>query len=369
MPVPFIDLQIQYKTIRREVLKVLGRVADSQKFILGDNGRLLEQKIARYIGVEHAVGVASGSDALYLSLVALGVGTGDEVITTPFTFFATASAISRTGAKPVFVDVSPETFNLDVSKIEAAITRKTKAILPVHLFGLPCEMDAVLQITKRRRLFVIEDAAQSFGAAYHRKQTGSMGDAGCLSFYPTKNLGGAGDGGMVVTRSKELAEKIRLFRNHGSKDKYHHQTIGINSRLDELQAAWLLVKMEYIDRWNQARRKHAADYDKAFKGLSVQTPFIPKNCVSNYHLYSIQTERRNELSRHLNEKGVGNGVYYPLPLHLQPCYRSLGYRKGDFPMSERVSSRILSLPMYAELTPRQKKETIAAVRSFFKQKS
>ena len=366
MPVPFIDLKPQHKAIRQEVLKALGVIADSQRFVLGENGRRLEEAIASYLGVEHAVGVASGSDALYLSLLALGVGEGDEVVTTPFTFFATAGSITRTGAKPVFCDIDSVTYNIDPAKLESKLTRRTKAIIPVHLFGLSCDMKHILQIAKRYKLSVVEDAAQSFGATYQGKQTGSFGDTGCLSFYPTKNLGGAGDGGMVVTRSKKLADKMRLLRNHGSDRKYHHDLVGVNSRLDELQAAWLLIKMKRIDRWNALRRKHAADYDRGFEGLPVQAPHIPKNCISNHHLYSIQTDRRDELSRYLDSRGIGNGVYYPLGLHLQKCYRSLGYRKGDFPVTERVSDRILSLPMYPELTARHKAEVIGAMRTFFK---
>ena len=366
MAVPFIDLVSQHKTIRGDVLKTLNQVTTSQKFILGSYGRLLEEKIARYIGVRHAIGMASGSDALFLTLLALGVGEGDEVITTPFTFFATASSISRTGARIVFCDIDPKTYNLDPTKIEAVITPRTKAILPVHLFGLPCDMDAILSIAKCHRLFVVEDAAQSFGATYRKKQTGSFGDAGCFSFYPTKNLGGAGDGGMVVTNSKEIAHRLRLLRNHGQARKYYHEIIGINSRLDELQAAWLLVKIKYIDRWNEARRKHAAQYNEAFRDLPLKTPHIPKDSVSNYHLYSIQTERRDELSRYLTKSRIGNEVYYPLGLHLQPCFRSLGYHQGDFPLTERVTQEILSLPMYPELNAKHKKETIQAVRAFFK---
>ncbi len=365
MPVPFIDLLPQHKTLRKDVLRAINAIADTQRFVLGENGRRLEEKIASYIGVGHAVGVASGSDALYLSLLALGIGEGDEVITTPFTFFATAGAVSRTGATPVFCDIDAATYNLDPSKIEAMLTRRTKAIIPVHLFGLPCDMTEMMRLAKRYRLKIIEDAAQSFGSTYHGEQTGSFGDASCLSFYPTKNLGGAGDGGMVVTRSKELADKLKLLRNHGSEKKYHHDLVGVNSRLDELQAAWLLIKMKHIDKWNAARRKHAAEYDKAFEKLPLDLPHIPKGCVTNRHLYSIQTEHRDALSHHLDQKGIGNGVYYPLALHLQPCYRSLGYKKGDFPVAERATQRILSLPMYAEMTPGQVKAVIGAVRSFF----
>lgn len=368
MAVPFIHLQPQHKSIRREVLKTLTRIADSQRFILGEYGSRLEQEMARYVGVPHAVGVASGSDALYLSLLALGVGPGDEVLTTPFTFFASAGSISRVGATPVFCDIDAKTFNLDVSGLEDRITSRTKAILPVHLFGLPCDMDAIQKIAKRHDLFVIEDAAQSLGARYKGKQTGSFGITGCFSFYPTKNLGAAGDGGMVVTRSAALAEKLRLLRNHGSRHKYHHEMIGVNSRLDEIQAAWVSIKLKRIDLWNTQRARHAAAYDQAFKNLPLQTPISTKGFDSNHHLYTLQCERRTELARHLDREGIGNGVYYPLPLHLQPCHRSLNYREGDLPVSEAVSQKVLSLPMYAELSSRDRDKVIRAVRKFFGQR-
>ena len=365
MPVPFINLHAQHRSIRREVFKTLARIADSQRFVLGDFGRVLEKKMADYTAAPYAIGVASGSDALFLSLLALGVGAGDEVITTPFTFFASAGSITRTGAKAVFCDIDPAHYNIDAGLIESKITRRTKAILPVHLFGLPCDMDAIGRIARKHNLFVVEDAAQSFGSYFHGQPTGSFGDTGCFSFYPTKNLGGAGDAGMVVTRSKTIARKIRLLRNHGSEKKYHHVTVGMNSRLDEIQAAWLLVKLKHLERWNARRRKHAADYDKAFSGLPIKTPPVIKNTLSNYHLYSIRTTRRDALSGHLDRLGIGNGVYYPLCLHLQPCYRSLGYRLGAFPVSERLSREILSLPMYAEMTPQDKKRVIRGVLSFF----
>ncbi len=366
MSVPFIHLGIQHKSIRKEVLAVLTHIADSQLFVLGEHGLSLEKKIADYCGLPHAVGVANGSDALFLSLLALGVGAGDEVITTPFTFFASAGSISRTGAKVVFCDVDPMTCNIDPDKITAVVTSRTKAIMPVHLFGLPCDMKAILKIARKHGLSVVEDAAQSFGSTYQGKPSGVMGDIGCFSFYPTKNLGGAGDGGMAVTRSRELAEKIRLLRNHGSKTKYQHELIGMNSRLDEIQAAWVGIKLKHIDKWNDARRKHAKTYNEAFKNLPFQVPAEPKGCLSNYHLYSIKTNRRDELAAYLQAKGIGCGVYYPLSLHLQPCYKSLGYREGDFPVSERLTREILSLPMYAEMTAAQRGDVIKAVTSFFK---
>lgn len=365
MHVPFIDLGGQHKSIRKEVLAALIKIADSQKFVLGEYGLALENKIADYCGVPHAVGLASGSDALFLSLLALGIGRGDEVITTPFTFFASAGSITRTGAKVVFCDVDPKTYNLDPQKIGSVITSRTKAILPVHLFGLPCDMDAIMKIARKYKLAVVEDAAQSFGSTYKGKPSGVAGDVGCFSFYPTKNLGGAGDGGMMVTRSKKIADTMRLLRNHGSRIKYHHDLAGVNSRLDEIQAAWVGIKMKHIDRWNKARRQHAKAYNEAFRDLPLKTPSTPKGCESNYHLYSVQTDLRDKLAAHLHARAIGCGVYYPLPLHLQPCYKDLGYRKGDFPVSETLSRTILSLPMYAEMSVSQRSQVIKAVRSFF----
>lgn len=363
--VPLIDFSEQYQKIRAELQGAVSEVFSTQQFILKDRVPHLEEAVAKKVGAPYAIGVASGSDALYLALVALGVGAGDEVITTPFTFFATAGAISRTGAKPIFVDVDAKTFNLDPQLIEKAITPKTKAIIPVHLFGLPCEMDEILAIAKKHSLKVIEDAAQSFGASYKGRQTGSIGDAGCYSFFPTKNLGGAGDGGMVVVRDEAVADRIRILRVHGSRKKYIHEIIGINSRLDELQAAVVSVKMKYIDEWNASRQKSAAEYTQGLAGLPIQCPVCPKGYVHTYHLYSIVTNRRDELSKHLTREGVGNAVYYPLPLHRQPCYLDLGYKDGDLPVSERLSREILSLPMFPELKEADLRRVIGAIRSFF----
>src|SRR3989338_4530411 len=276
MKIPLVDLSCQEKSVQSEINESLRHIFSSHKYILGEYTRELEKNVAKKIGTRFAVGVANGSDALYLSLAALGIGTGDEVITTPFTFFATAGSIVRAGAKPVFADIDPNTFNIDPGEIRKKITRKTKAILPVHLFGLPCEMNEITQIAKKHKLFVVEDAAQSFGAEYHGRQTGSMSDAGCFSFYPTKNLGGAGDGGMVVTSLKKVASKLRTLRDHGQTKKYHHEFSGINTRLDEIQAAVLLEKLPYIDRWNRQRRAHAAAYNRGLKGLPLQLPAQPK---------------------------------------------------------------------------------------------
>ena len=365
LKIPLIDLSAQHKVLRKELQRAVQKVMDSQHFIQGDSVRALEEKIASKTGSRYAVAVASGSDALYLSLWALGIGPGDEVITTPFTFFASASSISRTGAKPVFVDIDPRTFNLDVNRIEAKITKRTKAILPVHLFGLCCEMDRIRTIAKKHSLFVVEDAAQALGSVYRGKQAGSLGDAGCFSFYPTKNLGGAGDGGMVTTFSKSLADKIRLLRQHGSKTKYSHELLGINSRLDEIQAAILLVKMKFLDRWNSRRAKIAARYHSKLKGLPLGLPVTPSGFKHIFHLYSITTQKRDALAAHLEKRGIGAAVYYPSPLHLEPCFRSLGYRNGDFPVAEKASRQILSLPTYPELSESNQARVIAAVQDFF----
>ena len=365
--VPFIDLSLQYKKIQPEINLALRTIFAGQKFVLGAYGHLLEEKISKKTGAKFAIGLGNGSDALYLALLALGIEPGDEVITTSFSFFATAGAISRAGAVPVFVDIDPETFNLDPSKIEAKISKKTRAILPVHLFGLPCDMTAILQTASRYSIPVVEDAAQSFGALYRGRQTGSIGHIGCFSFYPTKNLGGAGDGGMVVTSSTRLAEKIKLLRNHGMRDQYRHKIIGINSRLDEIQAAVILIKLKWIDRWNSLRANQAQRYEKGLRGLPLKLPMTPLGSKHSYHLYSVVTEQRDFLKRFLMERGIGCGVYYPVPLHLQACYQSLGYKRGDLPVSEEMSEKVLSLPMFAGMTAGQSASVIRAVTEFFTQ--
>lgn len=365
MQVPFIDLKAQDPKIFQEVKSAVNRVLDSQQFILKESVEALEAQIAKKIGAQYGIGVASGSDALYLALWALGVGSGDEVITTPFTFFATAGAISRTGAKPVFVDIDPATFNINPGLIETKINKKTKAIIPVHLSGLCADMKAVMAIAKKHRLFVVEDAAQALGATIGSQQAGSWGDAGCLSFFPTKNLGGAGDGGMVVTSSEALAEKIRVLRVHGSKQKYLHEFIGINSRLDELQAAVVLTKLRHLDDWNSKRLEAAKIYSKNLAGLPVDLPVIPAGYGHIFHLYSILTDKRDALQEALEKNGIGTGVYYPLPLHLQPCYKDLGYQKGDFPASEHAAERILSLPLYPEISKEALAFVVSKIRSFF----
>ncbi len=365
MKVPFIDLIQSYKSTKSEISRNVKRVFESQRFVLGDFGRDLESQFAKATGSRFAIGVASGSDALYLSLLALGIGKGDEVITTPFTFFATASAITRTGAKPVFVDTALDTFNMDTRLIEKKITTRTKAILPVPLFGLMSDMKALRAIAKKHHLFIVEDAAQSYGAMQDGKAAGAYGDLGCFSFYPTKNLSGAGDGGMITTSDRRLADALKLWRAHGSAGAYRHSLIGINSRLDELQAAVLLVKLKYIDKLNEKRIQHAEYYNQALKNLPIQLPKAPKGYKHVFHLYSILTKKSAELSQHLSKKGIGSGVYYPLPLHLQECFKYLGYKKGDFPKSEKAAREILSLPMYPELSQKEKAYVARSVADFF----
>ncbi len=366
MKVPFIDLAPQTKLIQSRLLSAWKKILTSQRFILGEYGQALERSFASYHGVPEAVGVASGSDAIYLALRALDIGSGDEVITTPYTFFASAGSIVRTGAKVVYCDIDPKTYNMDSRLVAKKITHKTRAILPVHIYGLSCDMDPLLKLARSRSIHIVEDAAQSIGATYHGQKTGTLGDLGCFSFYPTKNLGGAGDAGMVVTRSSKLAMRIKALRNHGGLKKYHHDEVGVNSRLDELQAASLLLKLPYIDRWNRSRQSHASYYNEALKGLPLETPFVPEGYTSNYHLYTIRCERRDGLSDYLAQKGIGAGVYYPVPLHLQPCFKDQGYKIGFAPKSESACREVLSLPMYAELTLSQKKAVVEAVRSFYK---
>lgn len=370
MNVPLLDLKAQYRSIRSEILAALETTCEEQGFVLGPRVAALEQALAKYVGSAHAVGVASGSDALLLSLMALGVKAGDEVITVPFTFFATAGSISRLGARPVFVDIEADTFAMDPGLIEQAITPRTKAIIPVHLFGQCADMEAINEIAGRRGLRVVEDACQAIGAARHNVRAGALGDVGCFSFFPSKNLGGFGDGGMVTTKDKGLAESIAMLRVHGSKVRYLHEVVGINSRLDALQAAVLLVKLKYLDQWTEGRRKNAARYEQLFKeaGLDERVR-LPKTQAGNYHVFNqftIRAQKRDELRAYLKDKGVGTEVYYPLPMHLQNCYRSLGYHKGAFPVSERASEEVLSLPIYAELTDTQLSYVVETIMEFYR---
>jgi UDP-2-acetamido-2-deoxy-ribo-hexuluronate aminotransferase len=346
--VPMVDLRKQFKEIKEEVFHVLTGILESSKYILGPKVLEFEGKVADYHSVREAIGVASCTDALHLSIDALGIGEGDEVITTPFTFFATVEAILYTGANPVFVDIEPDTLNIDVSQIEASITERTKAILPVHLFGHPSDMTKIVQIAKKHRLKVIEDCAQSFGAMVNGKKAGSFGDAGCFSFYPSKNLGGYGDGGMITLNNPRLAEKIRELRNHGSKGSYKHRRVGFNSRLDEIQAGILLVKFEHIDEYNRKRIRNASLYNSLLSD-KVKCPLEKKGAYHVYHQYTVMSTKRNKIQQRLKENGISSVVYYPVPLHLQEALKFLGYHKGDFPVAEKAAKEVLSLPMYPEL--------------------
>lgn len=369
MNVPLLDLEAQYHTIRAEVLEAIATVCDEQGFVLGPRVSAFEEAIAQYIGSTHAIGCASGSDALLLALMAIGVKAGDEVITVPFTFFATAGAISRLGAKPVFVDIQPDTFNIDPQQIERALTPRTKAIIPVHLFGQCADMTLINEIARRKKVKVIEDACQAIGAAQHGKRAGILGDSSCFSFFPTKNLGGFGDGGIITTNDRGLAEPMAMLRVHGSRIRYLHEAVGINSRLDALQAAVLHIKLKYLDQWTEGRRRNAARYQQLFTGAKLQDRVaLPPTAPGNFHVYNqytIRVQERDELRTFLKDKGVGTEVYYPLPMHLQNCYRDLGHQKGAFPASERAAEEVLSLPIYAEVTEAQQAYVVGMIAEFF----
>jgi dTDP-4-amino-4,6-dideoxygalactose transaminase len=357
-PVPQLDLSAQYAAIGAEIRTALERVMASQQFVLGPEGAALEEEIARLCGVAHGVGLASGTDALILALRACGVQPGDEVLLPPFTFVATGSAVSALGARPVFADIRPDTYNIDPAEFERRVTPLTRAIVVVHLYGLAADMDPILAFAKSRKLPVIEDNAQAIGASYKGRRTGSLGDVACLSFYPTKNLGAYGDAGMVVTNSAELAARVRTLRNHGQSAKYLSSEPGWNSRLDEIQAAILRVKLRHLSNWQRARRSHAAEYNRLLSQIpGVMPPLAPESFEHVYHQYTIRIEKRDALQKFLNERKIGSTVYYPYPLHLQPLYASLGHQAGDFPHAERAAQEVLSLPMYPEL----RKEQIARV--------
>ena len=352
--VPQLDLAAQYASIGGEIREAVERVMASQQFVLGREGAALEEEIARLCGVAHGVGVASGTDALILALRACGVKAGDEVLLPPFTFVATGSAVSALGAKPVFADIRPDTYNLDPAECARRVTPRTRAIIAVHLYGLPANMDAILAFAKDRRLPVVEDNAQAIGARYKGRPTGSMGDVACISFYPTKNLGACGDAGMVVCNSPELAERLRTLRNHGQTAKYLSNEPGWNSRLDEIQAAILRVKLRHLSAWQRSRQSHAAEYTRLLNPCpGVMTPHTPEGLEHVFHQYTIRVERRDALQVFLAGRKVGCAVYYPHPLHLQPIYASLGHKTGDFPHAERAAQEVLSLPMYPELRQEQ----------------
>ncbi len=354
-PVPLIDLVAQYETIRDEVQEAVQRVFENQAFVLGDEVSNFENQVAEYCDSTHAIGCASGSDALLLALMALEIGPGDEVITTPYSFFATASAIVRTGATPVFVDIDPETYNLNTEQIELAMTRRTKAIMPVHLFGQCAEMDPIWRIATQYGLAIIEDAAQAIGASYRGRKAGVLGSIGCFSFFPTKNLGGAGDGGLVTTDDKDLAARLRRLRVHGDVGGYTHVDVGINSRLDALQAAVLAVKLRHLDAWSDARRENAQRYQELFSEFELRERVgLPEQVEERHHVYNQFTIRvsggqRDEVLKRLRERQVGCSIYYPKPLHLQECFSNLHYVQGDFPEAERAADETIALPIYAEL--------------------
>jgi dTDP-4-amino-4,6-dideoxygalactose transaminase len=351
--VPLLDLKTQYKTYKREVVRAINEVGESQSFILGPAVAELEERIAKYCDSKYAIGVSSGTDALLVSLMALEIGLGDEVITTPFTFFATAGCIARVGATPVFVDVDADSYNIDVRRIEEKITAKTQAIMPVHLFGQAAQMKPIMEIARLHNLAVIEDAAQAMGASRDGVKCGNFGVCGCFSFYPSKNLGSFGDGGLVTTNSRALADKIKTLRDHGQNPRYFYKIIGGNFRLDAVQAAVLTVKLKHLDKWNEKRRQNAALYDYLFADSPVRGPKIDSNNVSIYHQYTITVPKRDQLQKFLTENQIGSAIFYPKPLHLQECFKGLGYREGNLPVAEKLSREVLSLPIYPELTEEQ----------------
>jgi dTDP-4-amino-4,6-dideoxygalactose transaminase len=364
MQIPLLDLKAQYAKIKEEVLAAVSEVLESQRCIGGPKVEELEKKIAEVSDCKYAVGTSSGTDAILNTLMSLEIGAGDEVITTPFTFFSTVGCIARVGAKPVFVDIDPRTYNIDSAKVADAVTEKTKAIMPVHLFGQMTEMDPIIEVAKKHNIAVIEDAAQSVTSTYKGKKAGSIGTAGCFSFFPSKNLGGIGDGGMIVTNDEKFYQRAFIMRNHGSKPKYYHEFIGGNFRLDPIQAAALLVKLPYLNEWSEARRKNAAYYNKKFKGTVVQVPYINPDCVTIYNQYVIRVPRRDEVIAYLKENNIGCEIYYPVPMHLQKCFSYLGYGQGDFPESEKAAKEVLALPVYPELTDEMKDCVAETILSF-----
>jgi len=374
--VPFFDLKPQFSSIEGEIRAALDEVFKTQQFVMGPEVEKLEQTIAQYCQARYAVGVASGSDALLLSLMALGIGRGDEVLLPPFTFFATAGAVSRVGATPVFVDIDETTYNIDPAQIERKLTPRTRAIIPVHLFGQCADMDPILRFTGARGISVIEDAAQALGAEYRPRsdspgrRAGQLGDLGCFSFYPTKNLGAFGDAGMVVTNDPGLAEKVRLLRVHGSHPKYFHKVIGMNSRLDSMQAAILLAKFKHLEQWTQERQRKAETYRLLFEALLPSVPDLRLPAIQYknrhiFHQYVIRVGGRKELKQFLSEQGVGTDIYYPLPLHLQECYSFLKHRRGDFPASEKASEEVVALPIYPELTEDQQRYVVDRIKAYY----
>lgn len=366
MPIKLLDLQAQYKNIKEDIDNAIHEVLDSSIYIMGSNVKKLEKSIAKFTGVKHGIGVANGTDALLLALEAIGIKPGDEVITTSFTFYASAETTSVLGATPVFADILPDTLCINPEEIEKCITEKTKAIIPVHIFGQMCDMDRIMEIAKKHNLYVIEDCAQAIGAEYKGRRAGSIGDIGTFSFFPTKNLGGYGDGGMVVTNNDDLAEKIRLLRSHGSKEKYTYVAIGHNSRLDELQAAILNVKFKYIEPWNEARNHKAKIYDDLLRETNLVTPTEAVKNKHIYHMYVVQSYERDKIISFLKENDIFTGVYYPLPVHLQQVYEYLGYKKGDLPIAEDACRKTFALPLYPELEIEKQEYVIGKLKEYFK---
>ncbi|MBA3532352.1 MAG: DegT/DnrJ/EryC1/StrS family aminotransferase [Ardenticatenales bacterium] len=380
LPVPLLDLKAQYEVLREEIRASIDRVIESQHFILGPEVEALEREVALYSQCRFGIGVSSGTDALLVALMAVGIEAGDEVITTPYTFFATAGTIARLGAVPVFVEIDPESYNLDPAAIEAAITPRTRAIVPVHLFGQMADMDPIMELAEKHKLYVIEDAAQAIGAEYKGRRAGSIGHLGCFSFFPSKNLGGFGDGGMVTSNDPTLAERVKLLRAHGAYPKYYHKFVGGNFRLDALQAAVLRVKLPHLDSWTEARQRNADTYRRLFReaGLVIENAddqslagqrgiILPKAAADGRHIYNqfvIRSDRRDALLSHLKERQIGTEVYYPVPMHVQECFAELGHKDGDFPVSERAALESLALPIYPELTEEMQRVVVEAIVEF-----
>jgi dTDP-4-amino-4,6-dideoxygalactose transaminase len=379
--IPILDLQAQYAEIKDEIQSAINRVLEVQQFILGPEVEALEHVLADYCQCKYAFGVSSGTDALLLAMMAIGIAPGDEVITTPYSFFATSGSIVRLGAKPVYVDIEPQTLNIQPDQIKAAITKATKAILPVHLAGQVADMDPIISLANEYGLHVIEDACQAIGADYHGKKAGSIGDIGCFSFFPSKNLGGYGDSGLLTCNDANLADKISLLRNHGQRPKYQNHIVGGNFRMDALQGAVLRVKFNYLEGWTEARRKHAYQYNELFANEQLSIPaddFEMKNGIvlpaergygrHIYHLYMIRTKSRDDLAVYLKENGIGCEVYYPIPLHLQECFRDMGFKPGDFPESEKAANQTLALPVYPELSDNQITRIVGTIGEFFRRR-
>jgi dTDP-4-amino-4,6-dideoxygalactose transaminase len=372
MRVPLLDLQAQYAPLRDDILAAITRVSDSQRFIMGPEVDALEHELAAMLGVRHAIAVSSGTDALLLALMALGITAGDEVVTTTFSFFATAGAITRVGARPVLVDIDPVTFNIDPAQAAAAITPRTKAVMPVHLFGLAADMDPIMAAAHRAGVPVIEDAAQAIGASYNNRPLGAIGAFGCFSFFPSKNLGAFGDAGLLTTQDAALAERARLLRNHGMHPKYYHHLVGGNFRMDAMQAAVLRVKAPHLASWSEARRANASRYRELFRaaGLdaSIVLPIEPADRPHIFNQFVIRTPERDALKEQLDAQGIGNEIYYPVPFHLQPCFADLGYRRGAFPHAERAADECLAIPIYGELTGPQQDTVVSAIGQFVHRK-